>query len=36
MRVITWFSVGIAVATVGIFVGREIAQPLQVQAAHSL
>jgi len=24
MRVITWFSVGIAVATVGIFVGREI------------
>lgn len=26
MRVITWFSVGIAVATVGIFVGREIVQ----------
>jgi hypothetical protein len=24
LRVITWFSVGMAVATVGIFVGREI------------
>jgi hypothetical protein len=24
LRVFTWFSVGIAVATVGIFVGREI------------
>jgi hypothetical protein len=24
LRVVTWFSVGIAVATVGIFVGREI------------
>ena len=24
LRVITWFSVGMAVATVGVFVGREI------------
>jgi hypothetical protein len=24
LRVITWFSVGMALATVGIFVGREI------------
>jgi hypothetical protein len=24
LRVVTWFSVGVAVATVGIFVGREL------------
>jgi len=36
LRIITWFSLGVAVAAIGIFVGRRAAQPLSLQEAYSL
>lgn len=36
LRVLGWFSIGMAVAAIGIFVGREMREALQVQSAHAL